>query len=90
MDWDDTIGEFFDAIDRVKLPSNLVVPFGEEGIWLLNLTVSQAHGRFTDPFDLNAPMRDLLAEAMRRRRIAVCPSEDRPAAIQLQIFRAVS
>lgn len=90
VDWEDSIGEFFNTLHDVGLPSNLVVPLGDDGIWLLSLQESYAHRRFTQPFDLDAPMRDLLMEAMRRGRIAVCPAEATPAAIQLRLFREAS
>jgi len=90
MDWDDTIRELFDAIARVGLPSNLVVPYGDGGIWLFNCLESQAHSKFTEEADLDAPLGELLREAMRRGQIAISPAADRLATIRLKLFREAS
>ncbi len=90
MDWDDTLGEFFAAIERVGMPSSLVVPYGDGGVWLLSLVPSMAHSKFTDAIDPAAPLRHLLAEVMQRGSVAVCPAENRPATIHLTLFREAS
>ena len=84
--WDDCIRDVARAVDGMGVPSNLVLPRGEAGLWLFRISITEDEGlSLVRSYGEDTPIRDLIKDVWERGRVTVCVEEPAHAQLELEL-----